>query len=307
MKTTRGEIERDIRNLLKTIGTISGLSRDTLQVTISGDIIRLFNEMFRGVWRLIGYCWRVERENQRVQKENNALQLANRGLKHENERLRFENELEEKTGLLRAKVFDRRFLHLLQKGPPEPKPGTLARTSAKRYCACWFIDLRNFKEINDTKGHAEGDRTLARVAAALSRNIRSGRIDEDVHARYGGDEFAVLMYGIPGIRYILNVTKRFRNAIKGIVGADIGVVYWETLAPIQDEAVAKEIKRSILDWADQLMYLTKHNARQNASFGGVAYSEGKFHEGRFRLAKLYTDGVYGNAKTIESIETQMDA
>jgi diguanylate cyclase (GGDEF)-like protein/PAS domain S-box-containing protein len=59
-------------------------------------------------------------------------------------------------------------------------------------CALLFIDLDQFKYINDTVGHAAGDHLLVEIAALLSTHVREG----DLLARFGGDEFTLLLYNI---------------------------------------------------------------------------------------------------------------
>ena len=67
----------------------------------------------------------------------------------------------------------------------------------KRYgtsAALVYVDLDQFKPVNDRHGHAAGDAVLKAVAAALVRNVRAS----DVVARMGGDEFAVLLWNVHG-------------------------------------------------------------------------------------------------------------
>jgi diguanylate cyclase (GGDEF)-like protein/PAS domain S-box-containing protein len=72
-------------------------------------------------------------------------------------------------------------------------------------CALFYIDLDQFKYINDTLGHAAGDRLLVDVATLLSSHVRDG----DLLARFGGDEFTLLLYNIDK-RDVMNVAENFR-------------------------------------------------------------------------------------------------
>ena len=57
------------------------------------------------------------------------------------------------------------------------------------YIVVLFCDLDGFKEVNDTYGHAVGDRVLQEIARRLETSVR----ETDLLARYGGDEFTVLL------------------------------------------------------------------------------------------------------------------
>lgn len=65
-------------------------------------------------------------------------------------------------------------------------------TRSKHYGALMFLDLDHFKVLNDTKGHAYGDKMLVEVARRLNACVR----EVDSVARFGGDEFVVLLEGL---------------------------------------------------------------------------------------------------------------
>ncbi|MFN2339454.1 MAG: EAL domain-containing protein [Gammaproteobacteria bacterium] len=73
-------------------------------------------------------------------------------------------------------------------------------------CALCYIDLDQFKYINDTLGHAAGDRLLIEITRLLGDHVREG----DLLARFGGDEFTLLLYNIEA-RNVLAVADHFRR------------------------------------------------------------------------------------------------
>jgi diguanylate cyclase (GGDEF)-like protein/PAS domain S-box-containing protein len=91
------------------------------------------------------------------------------------------SEHDELTGLLNRRGFRRMADQLLKMQRREP-----------RRSAVLYVDLDGFKPINDTHGHAEGDRALRAVAELLQSSVRDG----DLVARVGGDEFAVFATGL---------------------------------------------------------------------------------------------------------------
>jgi diguanylate cyclase (GGDEF)-like protein len=79
----------------------------------------------------------------------------------------------------------------------------------KRLIALVFIDLDHFKSVNDTLGHAAGDRLLQEVAARLNFCTREG----DIVARYGGDEFVMALPNLSGEDSVEPLVERILNTI----------------------------------------------------------------------------------------------
>lgn len=122
------------------------------------------------------------------------------------------------TGLANRAVFQTRLEGALNR--PERRSGTQA---------VLLVDLDDFKDVNDTMGHAAGDALLGAVAERLEATVRPG----DIVARLGGDEFALLLDGIPDVATALAVAERAVTALAAPVeingtlahvGASVGLV-----------------------------------------------------------------------------------
>ncbi|MFP3906042.1 MAG: EAL domain-containing protein [Acidimicrobiales bacterium] len=123
--------------------------------------------------------------------------------------------------------------------------------------AVLFIDLDQFKVLNDSQGHDVGDAVLRAAADRLTRSVRPG----DVVARLGGDEFAVLSHRIPSAADALSLAERVVAAtsepvqVEGedvVITSSIGVVV----------AVADSTVASVLRDADAAMYHAKAMGRR---------------------------------------------
>jgi diguanylate cyclase (GGDEF)-like protein len=123
--------------------------------------------------------------------------------------------------------------------------------------ALLYLDLDQFKVINDTCGHAAGDQLICQVSWVIKQQLRPG----EMLARLGGDEFGVLLANGPQ-RTALNVAESIRRSISElrftrggktfVVNASIGVLPLAEALPTVDDALSA---------ADQACYMAKDNGR----------------------------------------------
>jgi diguanylate cyclase (GGDEF)-like protein/PAS domain S-box-containing protein len=157
----------------------------------------------------------------------------------------------------------------------------LARTERRRGSgiAVLFLDLDDFKTINDTLGHATGDKLLVEVAKRLKRCLRS----EDTLARFGGDEFTVLIEEVEGAAAALRVTQRITEKFQRPFVLD-GRQLFVRLSIGIDLSDAETVSTDeLLRNADTAMYKAKDEAV------GYRVFDPEMHEQDLRRLELEND------------------
>jgi diguanylate cyclase (GGDEF)-like protein len=131
-----------------------------------------------------------------------------------------------------------------------------------RLVAVMFIDLDRFKNINDTLGHNIGDQLLIQLTQRLDKTIRAG----DTIARFGGDEFAVLLDDIASEKDVSHLAKKLLDTLAPVfhieqheffITASIGVSIFPNDGDDSD---------TLLRNADVAMYRAKDMGRNNYQF-----------------------------------------
>ncbi|MGB3293985.1 MAG: EAL domain-containing protein [Phormidesmis sp.] len=134
----------------------------------------------------------------------------------------------------------------------------LSRRKPKHLYAVLFIDLDNFKPVNDTLGHDTGDLLLQHMANKIRVLLRKS----DLVARLGGDEFAILLDSVPNKEHAIVVVRRLQKQLRApfvldgrkvFVGASIGITF-SSMGYRQPEAALRD--------ADVAMYHAKKQVQQ---------------------------------------------
>ena len=173
------------------------------------------------------------------------------------------------TTLSNRAMFKDRLGHALTRR--DLQPGSLA---------VLFLDLDGFKQVNDTLGHSIGDELLVQVAQRLHTQVRPN----DTVARFGGDEFAILVEDLTDPGFTITLAERVNVVLKAPyqlggqpvhVSASVGIAHFGEHA-----ADAEQLLRN----ADLAMYQAKA-----AATGGYALYDPRMHEGLVERVRLETD------------------
>jgi diguanylate cyclase (GGDEF)-like protein/PAS domain S-box-containing protein len=148
---------------------------------------------------------------------------------------------------------------LLNRAQFEARLADAVRVAREDGCAfaLLYLDLDGFKPVNDTLGHAAGDKVLKRAAARIESAVRSS----DLVARLGGDEFAIIIPGVAGPDDAARIASKLVTSLNEPfevdghriqVGASIGIALFPLDAIEPDTLVAA---------ADDAMYQAKRRGR----------------------------------------------
>lgn len=164
-------------------------------------------------------------------------------LREAEEKLRFLAHHDPLTGLINRSLFHDRL--------------ELAMRAANRHQSCLallFVDINDFKHINDTHGHAMGDRVLCMIARRLEGCVR----ETDTVARMGGDEFTVLLTDIQSADDVSQKVEQIIATVTAPLGAEFGNIKTPSCSigvacyPADGEDAA-----TLLNHADDNMYRLK--------------------------------------------------
>jgi diguanylate cyclase (GGDEF)-like protein len=227
------------------------------------------------------------------QSKQEAIQAVSAGFTERMNRMRDELSARDATVSSISKYFEELVADLTDRVHRDPKTrlmnfrrfieqleAFLALEQRGHWSAVGLVDIRAFKWYNDTLGHALGDRIIDRVARLLREQIRSDdliaqeapdlRAAQELHARFGGDEFCFLIPELDNPDDARVIAERFREAVERFdwsiedphlvakpVQVDVGVVCLRLGSVGERRHIARQLAHDLLARADKLMYEAK--------------------------------------------------
>lgn len=142
------------------------------------------------------------------------------------------------------------------------KEAILRATENNTKIAVFFLDLDNFKQINDTLGHSHGDQVLKDVAHKFKATL----CKNDILSRQGGDEFLVVIENIKNVQEVSNTAQKLINVLSTPISISehdfyVGVSIGISLFP--EDGLKSEL---LIKNADSAMYQSKHSNKNQYTF-----------------------------------------
>ena len=261
-----------------------------LQVWIH-DTLRLPAELEASLIAAIDAVF-MRHEHLWQESKNEAIRALSAGFTDKLARAKMEISAREATVSSISRYFEALVADLTEKSHRDPKTNLmhfgrfteqleslLALEQRGRWCAIGLVDITGFKWYNDALGHAVGDRIIERVASLLREQVRSDDIiaqelpgprSEDLHARFGGDEFCFLTPDLAEYQQAHAIAERFREAVERFdwttedrrlaaqpVTVDVGVVCLWLGRVAERRFIARRLAAELIQSADRLMYEAK--------------------------------------------------
>jgi diguanylate cyclase (GGDEF)-like protein/PAS domain S-box-containing protein len=155
------------------------------------------------------------------------------------------------TALLNRRGFETRLVEALARSMRYGEGGAVV-----------LLDLDNFKQVNDTNGHAAGDSVLQAVAEALRQRLRT----TDLVARVGGDEFALMIghaNGAEALQTVEELLEQLHDRIATFAGAAARVTFSAGIATFEGGKATTVAQ--VLEAADAALYESKRSGRARVS------------------------------------------
>ncbi len=206
-----------------------------------------------------------------VQDETEAMQLT--------VQLEYQASYDELTGLLNRRAFEAELERAWESGRHGKGPSFLM-----------FMDLDQFKVVNDTSGHTAGDQLLRKVSEILLDSVRAN----DIVGRLGGDEFGVILWECP-MKFAKRIAEKLRADIENLrfhwdaetyrIGVSIGGVPIDPLIGDTNE---------LQQLADAACYAAKEAGRNRVHMVDGDKDSARVHRGQVRWVQRIRDAMDNN-------------
>ncbi|GMT48584.1 MAG: hypothetical protein IEMM0008_0123 [bacterium] len=212
---------------------------------------------------LLGQYKKLSRESEKIINIGDHLQKSlketENQLKKSAKLIEYKAYHDSLTGLLnRQSFYDRLLLALAQ------------AQRSKEMVAVMFLDLDDFKEVNDSLGHDIGDKLLQQTGKRLKSCVRRG----DTVARLGGDEFTLVLPGINHIDNIRDIADKIIATFKTPFTIENHDIFITSSIGISIYPQDSDDSQKLLKKADKSMYFAKEKGKNNYQFYPVLFHGG---------------------------------